>query len=157
MCERFFRKVDLSINDPDGCWPWLAGKSTGYGRFRLGGNRKTKPEDVVCAHRYSYEHFHGMKIPDGMVIDHICRNRSCVRPDHLRVVSRKVNVLENSMSPLAMNRVKTHCPAGHQYDIPNTYIDAKGRRYCRACRATRERDRRRKDQKKISERDPNGL
>ena len=57
------------------CWMWIAGKHDGYGRFRLKGSPH-------YAHRLAYQTYVGA-IPDGMVIDHLCRNRACVRPEHL--------------------------------------------------------------------------
>lgn len=79
--ERFLSK----INKTPGCWEWTGTKNPdGYGMFAL---THTKP---VGAHRFSYE-LHVGKIPDGLVIDHICHNRACVRPDHLRPVTTKQN------------------------------------------------------------------
>lgn len=113
------------------CWIWIGAKSmTGYGRFR--NERK-----IIPAHRWSYEHSTG-KIPDGMVIDHICRVHSCVRPDHLRVVSSKENVLCGN-GVTARNALKTRCLKGHQYDNKNTRIKKGGGRGCREC--NRELDR----------------
>jgi hypothetical protein len=77
---RFFTKV----NKTDGCWEWAAGRdSAGYGRFWLDGK-------TALAHRVSYRLAYG-SIPDGKDLDHICWNRGCVRPDHLRPVTHKEN------------------------------------------------------------------
>jgi hypothetical protein len=90
-----------------------------------------------CVHRYIWERQNGL-IPDGMVIDHICRNRACCNVDHLRVVSRAVNALENSISLPALNAKKTHCPKGHMYSESNTYRKVcDGGRICRKCHAER--------------------
>jgi hypothetical protein len=132
--QRFFKKIDLS-GDPDGCWCWLTGKGKAiYGRFRIGGTSDTGPGDVIGAHRYSYEYFYGIKIPSGMFIDHKCRNRSCVRPDHLRIVTPRINALENSGSPLAENHLKTHCPKGHAYSVENTYLSWRKNGTSRSCK-----------------------
>ena len=97
------------IPEPNtGCWLWMRNLYAGYGAFSL--NLKPRP-----AHVASWLLRRG-EIPAGMVIDHMCRVRSCVNPDHLRLVTRRVNCTENSVSPAALNRLKTHCPRGHAYD-----------------------------------------
>lgn len=80
ITTRFWAQVDKT----DTCWNWTGSFiKNGYGR--IGFDRKQ-----VMAHRYSYE-MSGDVIPDGMFIDHICSNRACVRPDHLRLATRKQN------------------------------------------------------------------
>lgn len=125
---RFWAKVDRS--DEDGCWLWLAHTAAGYGRFRL-----SNPRRIEGAHRVAYELLIG-PIPEGLDIDHLCRNRSCVNPAHLEPVTRGENVRRG-----ARGRLVTHCPQGHAYDEPNTYVDPQGLRHCRACRRARELDR----------------
>lgn len=83
--DRFWEKVD--IRDFNGCWVWTAAKSTcGYGRFGMG----RKGTGQVQAHRLSYEWLVG-PIPPGMQLDHVCRVRSCVNPEHLRIVTNAQN------------------------------------------------------------------
>lgn len=107
-----------------GCWLWLgetAGK--GYGRFR---KRK--------AYRFSYEQAKGA-IPDGLVIDHLCRNKLCVNPDHLEAVTSKENTLRGT-GPTSVNARRTHCTHGHPFDEKNTIIklrQGKRHRSCRQC------------------------
>lgn len=122
--DRFWSKVQKT----EGCWLWTAAKIDGYGRF------SPVSGQVVCAHRWSYEHHVG-PIPEGLTIDHLCRVRNCVNPDHMEPVT----LLEN----LSRIPPRTHCPRGHAYDEVNTYYTAPhprtGRRTacCRACnRAT---------------------
>ena len=92
---------------------------------------------MVMAHRAAYEVRIG-PIPDGMVIDHLCRNRACINPAHMEPVTNRENVLRGT-GPSAQHARKTHCNYGHAYDDQNT-MHRRGRRHCRKCalRATRE-------------------
>jgi hypothetical protein len=103
--DRFWSKVQKS---DDGCWEWLAAVSNhGYGVFCVRRGLATS------AHRVAYELMVGA-IPDGHVLDHMCNNTRCVRPDHLRPVRQRENVLRAASIPAA-NAAKTHCPKGHPY------------------------------------------
>ena len=125
--ERFFSKIIIR-ND---CWIWCAFINDGYGKFSIKDiDGKWKQ---YFAHRVSWEIFNG-RIPSEMVLDHICRNRACVNPSHLRAVDEKTNVIENSLSFVAMNVLKTHCPSGHEYSPTNTRISKKNGRYCLECK-----------------------
>lgn len=120
--KRFWAKVQKT----DGCWEWTAGLANGgYGAFWLAGRRYVK------AHRFAYEHLVG-PIPEGMQIDHLCRNPPCVNPAHLEVVTQQVNVARGQSGWWQAR--KTHCPQGHEYTPENTIVRNKGRgRNCRAC------------------------
>lgn len=123
--ERFWSKVEKT----EGCWIWVAGlKSDGYAQFSIAG--KTVP-----AHRYSYEIANG-GLPTGLVIDHLCRNRGCVRPSHLEAVTQRQNLLRSDTFQ-ARNLAKTECLRGHSFDEANTYVRANGQRRCRACERER--------------------
>jgi len=98
----------------------------GYARFRY--KRKTQ-----LAHRVSYDLYIG-PIPAGLTLDHLCRNTSCVNPWHLEPVTIQVNIARTPMAN------KTHCKAGHEFTAENTYINARGGRYCRECRRRRCRE-----------------
>lgn len=124
--QRFWEKVDKTST----CWLWTGGVSTGYGFFNVAGSA-----DKGYAHRYAYEWLVG-PIPDGMQLDHLCRNTRCVNPAHLEPVEPGENYRRGNGFG-GINSRKTHCPHGHAYDAPNTYVDARGQRHCRKCRVRR--------------------
>lgn len=113
------------------CWEWTATRSTeGYGVF-------TEGRKQFRAHRRSYELLMG-PIPDGLHLDHLCRNRGCVNPDHLEPVTSKVNALRG-FSPMAVTARRTHCANGHEYTPENTRVCPDGGRDCRECDRNRKR------------------
>lgn len=125
--DRFWVKVKKT----KGCWLWL-GKTTswnGYGAFWLGGGR------TGLAHRFSYELLVG-EIPPKLQVDHLCRNRSCVNPKHMELVSIKENVLRG-MGLSAINLRKTHCIRGHPFEGKNLRVYKKTR-VCRNCKSIRQ-------------------
>ena len=81
---------------------------------------------MSLGHRVAWEAEHG-PIPEGMTIDHICRNRRCVNVAHLRLLSNVENARMNG------NWVKDSCKRGHAFDHANTYRDPSGHRRCRQC------------------------
>lgn len=108
------------------CRIWQARKDRkGYGVVRADG--KTRK-----AHRYAWQLAKG-PIPTGMVIDHLCRNRACINPDHLRVVTCRINAVENSLGNSALYIARTHCKNGHPFSEANTLIRTDGGRRCRIC------------------------
>jgi hypothetical protein len=135
IATRFWSKVDR--NGPLGCWIWTAQTNRfGYGQFTIS-DPSRKRGIPASAHRVAWELTHG-KIPDGLYIDHLCRTRSCVNPDHLEPVTNRVNILRG-VSPAAISARKTHCKHGHEFTPENTYRPARGGRQCIACRRARER------------------
>lgn len=97
----------------------------GYGRFRCNGRWHS-------AHRAAYEQYYGVRIPKGMHIDHLCRNRSCINPLHLEVVTPKENLMRGD-TIAARNAAKTHCKRGHPLSGDNLMVLRSGSRRCRVC------------------------
>jgi HNH endonuclease len=110
----------------------------GYGMITVGGVR-------WAAHRYSYTQLVG-PIPEGLDLDHLCRNRPCCNPAHLEPVTRSENLKRGNVGVWAKehNGKKTHCPSGHEYSGDNLYIHPRGSRCCRACTNARQRERTRR-------------
>ncbi len=104
----------------DGCWEWTGRRraENSYGHIGFQGRN-------LLAHRLVYELLVG-PIPDGHELDHLCRNKGCVNPDHLEVVTHQENMKR-------LMALKTHCPSGHEYTEANIYW-YDGRRLCRRCR-----------------------
>lgn len=126
--ERFWTKVEKS-DDQDGCWLWKASlDSKGYGQINIAGKRTR----LARAHRLAYEMVVG-PIPDGLQLDHLCRNRACVNPRHLEPVTNRENALRSERAR------RTACIHGHPYTAENTIWKANGRRTCRECDRMRKR------------------
>lgn len=124
--ESFFSRITITDS---GCWIWCGSLSpSGYSQM-------TVQQKTVRAHRWSYERFVA-PIPDGLVIDHLCRNPSCVNPNHLEPVTQRENTLRG-ISPAAKNAKKTHCIHGHEFTDANT-IWKGGTRACRTCQKAAE-------------------
>ena len=120
--NRFQKFIELDLLE--GCWLWKGScNHDGYGKFTI--FYKT-----IAAHRVAYEHWNG-SIPDGLVIDHLCRNRNCVYPGHMRIVTVK----ENTNAGRNYEREKTICIRGHEFNDKNTYQDPNGSRRCKPCAA----------------------
>lgn len=166
---KFFARVEQEGESPLSCWNYTGALTpSGYGRFYAQRNAE-------YAHRFSYRFMVG-EIPDGLELDHLCRNRSCVNPWHLDPVTHRVNVLRgdtfarrnaekvhcprghlldremehgrkcNGCHPNPFNRDKTHCKRGHEFNDENTYWFPNG--VGRGCRACRRMHNRRSQLKK---------
>jgi hypothetical protein len=127
--NRFWAHVAVP-DQPSCCWDWEGRHGAeGYGRFRIWHNGV---HGVFAAHRIIYTLLVG-DIPDGLTIDHLCRNVGCVNPDHMEVVSVAVNNARSYNVP-ANNKRKTHCKHGHPLAGSNLYVHpVTGYRNCRTC------------------------
>lgn len=125
--RRLLSHIEHAAN---GCWIWLRAKRPeGYGT--LDAAVEGKKYQTHAAHRVSYIVFRG-PIPSGLEIDHLCRQPSCINPDHLEVVTRRENVLR-SRSFAAINSRKKSCKSGHPLSGENLYLRPNGARVCRTC------------------------
>lgn len=121
--ERWASKVLIT----DTCWLWQGAlEGGGYGVFWLNGRN-------IRAHRFSYEKYIA-KIPQGLVLDHLCKIRNCVNPEHLEPVTTIENIQRGRG---CYNKLKTHCKQGHNFTPENTYIKKNGGRDCRECNRLR--------------------
>ncbi len=121
--ERFWSKVEVP-EQPSCCWEWTGYRlPNGYGRFMFN-DKEFYAHRVVCAIL--------TKDPGPtLTIDHLCRNRGCVNPDHLEAVTQKVNNLRG-FSSSALKARQTHCIHGHEFTPENTLLQG-GKRSCRMC------------------------
>lgn len=121
----------------DGCWIWTGANTGGRMQYGITWNSSLRRREKV--HRYVYEAVKGL-IPDGLVIDHICKNTLCCNPKHLRVVTNRTNILiGDAPGPRAVRT--NHCKYGHEFTPENTYWKRDGTgRDCRTCIRRRHRE-----------------
>lgn len=135
--NRFWSKVKKTRS----CWIWQAClTSRGYGRFNVGASGGCR---IVFAHRFSYELLVG-PIPKGLELDHVCRNKSCVNPRHLKPVTHRQNLTapgsQVGIPSGQLKLSKTHCPSGHELSGDNVRLDKNGHRKCKTCLRDRNRN-----------------
>lgn len=130
VLARFWSNVTIGTDDC--CWPWkLSIGSHGYGQVGWWDNTLRRSA-MTTAHRVAWLASVG-PIPEGMTVDHLCHQRRCCNPAHLRLLSNVENARDNSQGR------KMSCPAGHTYDLGNTYVNPRGHRFCRQCVTDRRR------------------
>lgn len=126
--ERFFSKVVISRNTS--CWVWTDHLEFGYGIFSIRGT-------IFRAHRFAYIIYKGA-IEEGLVIDHLCRNKRCVNPDHLEAVTQSLNITRGKLP--TSKPIRAFCAQGHPLSGRNRLPRGKTGARCRICKRTYSRE-----------------
>jgi hypothetical protein len=130
VVERILARIAIDERE---CWAWQGATCFGYGVVGMG----RRSDGTQQTHRALYEIVVG-PVPDGMQLDHLCRNRACCNPDHLEVVTRRENIMRGE-STAAINARKTHCKRGHEFTPENVHRGPTGARQCITCTRMRTR------------------
>lgn len=144
---RFWNHVDMDGPVPEyneylgRCWSWKGQiGGNGYGHFYPHEGRH------IRAHRFSYVIIRG-EIPRHLVLDHLCKNKSCVNPFHLEMVTNRINIMRG-VGCMALNAIKTHCPRGHEFTADNLHKSSLKQGYRRCLKCDREYQRKRPRKKR---------
>ncbi len=129
ISQRFLGKIEKASS---GCWEWRGARAHGYGVFSI----RVSSSQVIAykAHRYAYALLAG-EVPVDRQLDHLCDNKGCVNPAHLKIVTARENVLRSDHRAKQLAR-RTHCNHGHEFTPENTYLYGTTRQ-CRICNAER--------------------
>jgi len=114
---RFQKFIELDLLS--GCWLWKGFLTQGYGRMKINGKS-------LLVHRLAFLHWND-QIPRELQLDHLCRNRSCVNPEHLEIVTNQENCRRGE------KYTKQFCKNGHPRISKNLYVKPSGNRDCRIC------------------------
>jgi hypothetical protein len=126
--DRLWKRI--TVDEATGCWLWTGGQFlSGYGAVKYQGKTRR-------AHRVAWEVANERHIPDGLTLDHLCRVKLCINPEHLEPVTMRVNTLRGT-SPVALNAAKKICPRGHPY-LGDNLVVYSGHRRCRECSRAKE-------------------
>lgn len=121
------------------CRIYQAPPRTG-GYHQIGYTIPGSPRRFTSVHRVIWEYFNG-PVPEGLHLDHLCRQRDCCEVDHLEAVTPRENLMRSPIAPGAINARKTHCVRGHEFTPENTGRQSRGhgQRYCKQCKSLRKR------------------
>lgn len=123
--EKLPKHIKNKIDFTDSCWLWTGTLYNGYGNTSYMGKSS-------LAHRATFSIIKG-EISNNLVIDHLCRNRNCVNPEHLEAVTPRENILRGA-SPSAIYAKRTHCNKGHKFNRTNTLVrEDNNSRRCKIC------------------------
>ncbi len=136
MTANLPKSLTDKIVKSEACWEWTGTHAHGYGLW-WDPDRKS----MRVAHRALYEKLYG-EVPKTLDLDHLCRNRGCLNPEHLEPVSRSENIRRGAGPDIIRARqgAKTHCKRGHAYSGDNLYVNPRGQRECRECRKISKRN-----------------
>lgn len=139
-----YRILSHSVGGFGGCLSFSGVTDTnGYGRIKIG-------KKAYSTHRVIWAWFNQAEIPDGMTVDHLCRNKSCCNPAHMDICTPGENSRRAPSVISNLNRLKSHCPKGHPYAGENLIIGKNGGRWCRECRLISQRAFRRRQKEKAA-------
>ena len=108
------------------CWVWKGYLRKGYAHAQFDGR-------VQSIHKLLYEVCYG-PVPEGLELDHLCRNRTCVNPEHLEAVTHVENMRRGAVKGGILWQPVSECPQGHPYSPDNTYVNKRGTRVCLTCK-----------------------
>lgn len=134
LMEQLAKKIEVW---DCGCWVWTKAKFARSNHGMFGYNALGK-NFTHYVHRWVYEHLIG-PVPEGLVLDHLCRVEACCNPDHLEPVSNAENIRRGIGPDGGLRRHQRACKRGHRFSPENTYVSKLGWRHCKVCARDRHR------------------